>query len=303
MNKFNKIINLLFEKFLSEKTKEKSEQVIIYIAILSFIIHLLLIAFVQLNWIQPDDFSGLLKNPLVAIYTPFSFILLYEAYLLVYYLPKSTTKYIGKQYEIITLIIIRRIFKDFYKLEFTKDWFATKEDVIFTLDVIAVLILFYLIYIFYKTVEVKPTRKISIEVEKFINLKKIIATVLVPVFIILAIYNFSFWVYENFYPIDQADVSIKNINKIFFDEFFTVLIMIDVLLLLFSFLHTDKFHHVIRNSGFIISTILIKLTFNIQGVLNVVITVIAVLFGVLVLYIHNKYEKLENRFLTSEGEV
>jgi hypothetical protein len=303
MNKFNKIINLLFEKFLSEKTKEKSEQVIIYIAILSFIVHLLLIAFVQLNWIQPDDFSGLLKNPLVAIYTPFSFILLYEAYLLVYYLPKSTTKYIGKQYEIITLIIIRRIFKDFYKLEFTKDWFATKEDVIFTLDVIAVLILFYLIYVFYKTVEVKPTRKISIEVEKFINLKKIIATVLVPVFIILAIYNFSFWVYENFYPIDQTDVSIKNINKIFFDEFFTVLIMIDVLLLLFSFLHTDKFHHVIRNSGFIISTILIKLTFNIQGVLNVVITVIAVLFGVLVLYIHNKYEKLENRFLTSEGEV
>ncbi len=303
MNKFNKIIHLLFEKFLSEKTKDKSEQVIIYIAILSFIVHLLLIAFVQLNWIQPDDFSGLLKNPLVAIYTPFSFILLYEAYLLVYYLPKSTTKYIGKQYEIITLIIIRRIFKDFYKLEFTKDWFATKEDVIFTLDVIAVLILFYLIYIFYKTVEVKPTRKISIEVEKFINLKKIIATVLVPVFIILAIYNFSFWVYENFYPIDQADVSIKNINKIFFDEFFTVLIMIDVLLLLFSFLHTDKFHHVIRNSGFIISTILIKLTFNIQGVLNVVITVIAVLFGVLVLYIHNKYEKLENRFLTSEGEV
>ncbi len=303
MNRFNKLINLLFDKLLSEKTKDKSEKVIIYIAIISFIVHLLLIAIVQLNWIRPSDFSGLLKNPLVAIYTPFSFILLYEAYLLVYYLPKSTTKYIGKQYEIITLIIIRRIFKDFYKLEFTKDWFATKEDVIFTLDVVAVLILFYLIYVFYKTVDVKPSRKISIEVEKFINLKKIIATVLVPVFIVLAIYNFSFWMYENFYAIDQTEVSIKNINKIFFDEFFTVLIMIDVLLLLFSFLHTDKFHHVIRNSGFIISTILIKLTFNIEGILNVIITVVAVLLGVLVLYIHNKYEKLETRFLTSEGVV
>lgn len=303
MNRFNKIIHLLFEKFLSEKTKDKSERVIIYIAIVSFVVHLLLIAFVQLNWIKPDDFSGLLKNPLVAIYTPFSFILLYEAYLLVYYLPKSTTKYIGKQYEIITLIIIRRIFKDFYKLEFTNDWFASKEDVIFTLDVIAVLILFYLIYVFYKTVDVKPSQKISIEVEKFINLKKIIATILVPVFIILAVYNFSFWVYENFYTINQTDVPIKNINKIFFDEFFTVLIMVDVLLLLFSFLHTDKFHHVIRNSGFIISTILIKLTFNIEGILNIVITVVAVLLGVLVLFIHNKFEKLENRFLTSEGVV
>ncbi|MFN0081440.1 MAG: hypothetical protein ACKVOM_02895, partial [Ferruginibacter sp.] len=75
------------------------------------------------------------------------------------------------------------------------------------------------------------------------------------------------------------------------------------LLLLFSFLHTDKFHHVIRNSGFIISTILIKLTFNIEGILNIVVTVVAVLLGVLVLFIHNKFEKLENRFLTSEGVV
>lgn len=303
MSTFNKIINSLFEKFLSEKTKEKSEKVIIYIAIISFVVHLLLIAFVDLKWIKPDDFSGLLKNPLVAIYTPFSFILLYEAYLLVYYLPKSTTKYIGKQYEIITLIIIRRIFKDFYKLEFTNNWFAKKEDLLFTLDVIAVLILFYLIYIFYKTVNIKPQQKTSIEMEKFINLKKIIATILVPVFIILAMYNFSYWIYETFYLTNQTAISIKNTNKIFFDEFFTVLIMIDVLLLLFSFLHTDKFNQVIRNSGFIISTILIKLSFNIEGVLNTAITVVAVLLGVLILYVHNKYEKLENRFLTSEGVV
>jgi hypothetical protein len=303
MNKINSIFNFFFTKFLSEKTKEKSEKVIIYIAIISFVIHLLLIALVDLKWIRVEDISGLLKNPMVAIYTPFSFILLYEAYLLVYYLPKSTTKYIGKQYEIITLIIIRRIFKDFYKLEFTNNWFAKKEDVLFTLDVIAVLILFYLIYFFYKTVEIKPQQKTSAEVEQFINLKKIIATILVPVFIVLAVYNLSFWVYETFYLANQTEISIKNINKIFFDEFFTVLILIDVLLLLFSFLHTDRFNHVIRNSGFIISTILIKLSFNIEGVLNPTITVVAVLLGVLILYIHNKYEKLENRFLSSEGVV
>ena len=301
MSNFNKIINTLFEKFLSEKTKERSEKVIIYIAIISFVFHLLLIAFVDLKWIKVDDIAGLLKNPLVAIYTPFSFILLYEAYLLVYYLPKSTTKYIGKQYEIITLIIIRRIFKDFYKLEFTNNWFSKKEDILFTLDVVAVVILFYLIYVFYKSVNIKPQQKTSIELEKFISLKKIIATILVPIFIVLAIYNFSFWIYETFYLTNQTEISIKNTNKIFFDEFFTVLIMIDVLLLLFSFLHTDKFNQVIRNSGFIISTILIKLTFNIEGVLNTAITVIAVLLGVLILYIHNKYEKLETRFLTSEG--
>ena len=123
------------------------------------------------------------------------------------------------------------------------------------------------------------------------------ATLLVPIFVTLAVYNFSFWIYENFFSLHHSAVSIKNINKIFFDEFFTVLILVDVLLLLFSFLHTDKFNQVIRNSGFIISTILIKLSFNIDGVLNAIITVVAVLVGVLILYIHNKYEKLsENVF-------
>lgn len=299
----NKIFNSLFTRFLSEKTKEKSEKVIIYVAIISFVFHLLLIGLADLKWIQFDDFSGLLKNPMSAIYTPFSFILLYEAYLLVYYLPKSTTKYIGKQYEIITLIIIRRIFKDISKLEFTNNWFSKQDNVLFVLDVVAVLILFYLIYVFYQIVEVKAKQKISKEVANFINLKKIIATILVPVFLMLAIYNFGYWMFENFYLANQTEVTIKNINKIFFDEFFTILILIDVLLLLFSFLHTDKFNQVIRNSGFIISTILIKLTFNIEGVLNTIITVVAVLLGVLILYIYNKYEKIENRFQAAEGVV
>jgi hypothetical protein len=294
MKSINLLFESLFDRFLSEKTKEKSEKVVVFIAIISFVIHLSLIGFVALNWISPNDFSGLLKNPMAAIYTPFSFILLYEAYLLVYYLPKSTTKYIGKQYEIITLIIIRRIFKDLNNIEITTDWFNQKGDVLFTLDVIAVLILFYLIYLFYKIVDVKPKIKISPEVESFIKLKKIIATILVPIFLILAVYNFGFWIFENFYLLHDSEISIKNTNKIFFEEFFTILILIDVLLLLFSFLHTDKFNQVIRNSGFIISTILIKLTFNIDGILNTILTIVAVFLGVLILYIYNKYEKLEN---------
>ena len=120
---------------------------------------------------------------------------------------------------------------------------------------------------------------------------------LVPIFLVLAVYNFSFWIYETFYSLNQTAVSIKNTNKIFFDEFFTILILIDVLLLLFSFLHTDKFNQVIRNSGFIISTILIKLSFNIDGILNIIVTLVAVLLGVLILYIHNKYDKLQHSIL------
>ena len=288
-------VDLYYNKFLSQNAKHKSEKIIVYIAIFSFLIHLLLIAAVHLNYLSPNDFSGLLKNPLAAIYTPFSFILLYEAYLLVYYLPKSTTLYIGKQYEIITLIIIRRIFKDFNNITFSADWFKFQENIVFMFDVISVLILFYLIYLFYKIIEFNPIVNQRIEIKNFISLKKTIATLLIPIFVILAIYNFGNWIFENFYAPSISVDSIKNTNKIFFEEFFTVLILIDVLLLLFSLLHTDKFNQVIRNSGFIISTILIKLSFTIDGVLNSIINVFAVLIGVLILYICNKYDKLENR--------
>jgi len=56
--------------------------------------------------------------------------------------------------------------------------------------------------------------------------------------------------------------------------------------------HTHEFNKVIRNSGFIISTILIKLTFGVDGLLDVLLTIGAVLIGVIMLAIHNGYEKL-----------
>ena len=297
MNKVLQIINSLNLRVLSEETRKKSETIIIWIAIASFMIHLLLIGLVELHWLQINDTSGLLKNPIVAIYTPFSFILIYEVYLLVHYLPRSITRYIGKQYEIITLIVIRRIFKDLSKLEFTPDWFTVRNDLQFTYDIIAVLLLFFLILIFYrlnpKRVE-KDGQTIapSQEMANFITMKKAVATLLVPLFLILATFNFGHWIYENFFSISLMVDSVRDINKIFFDEFFTVLILVDVFLLLISFLHTDEFNKVIRNSGFIISTILIKISFGIDGLLNTILTVVAVLIGVIFLAIHNQYDKL-----------
>lgn len=278
MNKNKKIFNLFYSKFLSEKIKKKGERIIVVIAIISFILHLLLIALVDLNILQLNDYSKLLNNPIAAIYTPFSFILTYEVYLLIYYLPKSTSIYIGKQYEIITLIVIRRIFKDLSKLEFTSDWFKINNNLQFTYDLIATLILFFLIFIFYrlnekKEGEQKKNGQPSLEIGEFIKMKNIIAKCLIPIFIILSIYSLSRWVYESFFSISQLVYSINDVNKIFFDDFFTILILTDVLLLLISLLHTDKFNMVIRNSGFIISTILIKLSFGIEGLLNTILII------------------------------
>jgi len=296
MSNTSKLITTLYNYFLSEKVKEKSEIVTVYIAIISFLLHLLLIGLVNLDIIKISSHSELLHNPISAIYTPFSFVLIYEVYLLLYYLPKSTSIYIGKQYEIISLIVIRRIFKDLSHLEFSSNWFAIQNDVLFTSDLIAILIMFFLIFIFYKLVKdgsLNADQTINPEIVKFIHLKKIVATCLVPVLLILSVYSLGHWLYESLFSVSKIVTEIKDINKIFFDDFFTILILVDVLLLLFSFLHSDKFNRVIRNSGFIISTILIKLSFSTEGVMNIILIVLAIVFGVILLKIHNLYDNIE----------
>ncbi len=81
-----KLFKTLHQKLLSDKTKESSERAILSIAIASFIIHLVIIYLVDFGFISLSGPSDLLNNPIAAIYTPFSFILVYEVYLLIYYL-------------------------------------------------------------------------------------------------------------------------------------------------------------------------------------------------------------------------
>ena len=288
----SKLLEKLYQKLLSKQTKEKSERVILWIALVSFILHLVLIGLIHFNIIAIDEPSNLLKNPIAAIYTPFSFILVYEVYLLIFYLPRSFTTYITKQYEIITLIIIRKIFKDLSSIELSANWFEIKDDLQFTYDLIASLLLFYLIYLFQKKGKQKGIQKLSItpEIEKFVKKKKLIAVVLVPLFFGMAIFtlvNWSAGISMSFNQLPEFD----SINNLFFDQFFTVLILVDVVLLLISFFYTNQFHKIIRNSGFIISTILIRMSFGVSGLISTILIVVAVLFGLAIITTHNKFEK------------
>jgi hypothetical protein len=53
--KISKILEKLYQKLLSQKTKERSEQVILWIALGSFIIHLLMIGLIHFNIITINE--------------------------------------------------------------------------------------------------------------------------------------------------------------------------------------------------------------------------------------------------------
>lgn len=286
----------MYKQLLSETTQKWSERFFLKIAIASFLIHLAVITLVNLDVIHISKSSNFFVNPIAAIYTPFSFILVYEVYLLLYYLPRSLTTYIHKQYEIILLIIMRRLFKDLANITITPNWYSLKYDLQFTYDIVTALILFFLIYLFYvesrKRVEIvhySPEQEKGIDT--YVKIKRTIAASLVPVVIVLALYSLVNWLAHTIIAVEESDDVFKNINNVFFEQFFTLLVIVDVLLLLVSFFHTDKFHKVIRNSGFIISTILIRLSFTVEGLMNNILVVVAILFGLIILVIHNKFEK------------
>jgi NADH:ubiquinone oxidoreductase subunit 4 (subunit M) len=85
-----------------------------------------------------------------------------------------------------------------------------------------------------------------------------------------------------------------NLNYLFFVDFFTILILVDVFILLISFQYTERYSQLIRNTGFIISTILLRLSFSVTGLSSTVLLVSGIIFGLIILAIYNQMEKQTN---------
>ena len=281
----------IFDGIFSENNRKKIESFTIWSASIGFIFHLSLVLLNNNSIIDIGNESLLLTNPISAIYTPFSIILYYEIFLLIFYLPRSFTTSILKQFEIISLIVIRRIFYDIPKLDLeSNNWFENADNLQITYDLICILILFFLIYLFnyVKTnIEIKKGKNI----DKFIDSKKIISVILIPVMIVLFIiglYNwYSIGISTNFAS------SFYYVNEVFYNTFFSILIIADVFILLLSFLYTERYSQIMRNTGFIICTILIRLSFSSTGLTNLLLIISSVLFGLLILKIYSLMNKIE----------
>ena len=279
--------NKIFDFFLSNDSRRNIEKYVLVASVLSFIFHLILIYLNKFEVVKIYDPYNLLNNPISAIYTPFSFILIYEIYLLIYYLPRSISTYISKQYEIITLIVIRRIFKNISDLDVKKNLIMDNISKDIFIDLGAALLLFLLIFLFRKN-SIKSERNSNQESFKtFLRIKKWTSCLLIPTLSALAVISLVIWLNASYFNA----ASLSSINNIFFDEFFQILILVDVLLLIFSFFNSDSFHTIIRNSGFIISTILIRISFMAEGLTNIILILSSLLFGLFILLIYNECEK------------
>ena len=269
--------NMLFnlaQRSLNPEVRRRVEGTLVTTALVLFGLHLALYGLHALWSLGLPD--SLFAHPLQTLYTPFSVILIAEVYLLVYYLPTSFARSLGKQVEIVALIEIRSVFKD---LDATSSW---PWEATFFPHMLSALVLGGMLVLFYHLLPRRKARIEESELKQFVRFKTALAGLLAVAFVVLSVYSLGTWLWE---IVTTPDHLHSDLNHVFYNEFFTALILVDVLLLVVSFRYLDDFGMVMRNSGFIVATILLRRALGIEPwhALAYEITAAALAVGMLLL--------------------
>ena len=281
----------LYDRILGHRANETLRHLCIRTAIFGFLLHLLLCLLYQLGFIDFSvQTSGLFDSYLDALYTPFSIFLAYEVYELIRTIPDSFTNSIGKQFEIITLLVVRDILKRLSDIDASVTSTVDDSITILAVECLAFLILFGTALFFSSAQrETNLMTNDSEELEKFISQKKLLAILLLLVYILTAIYSLSTWTYNVF----EGDGSTN--RTIFFLDFFTLLIMADILILLVSYHYITEFAHLARNTGFILSTVILRVAIASPGMSGAILFILAGCLGSAVLLSGFVFSKKEQQ--------
>lgn len=294
MEKHNFIFNLLSR----EAVKKTLEKGVVYLSFVLFISHLSLI-FLRNLYPGVAILQPLSANYLSALYTPFSVILVYEVYLLILALPLSFTNSIRKQYEIISLIIIRNVFKDISMFD-DFDQLLQQTDVIIQIaaDLGSGLLLFFLVGVFYHISLKRPNLSYltKSQVNKFVYLKERIAILLMVIFTSLTVYSvyvFGDALYQLIYFEKTFTI---DLGIIFFVEFYTVMIFSDVVIFIASFMFSQTYARLLRNAGFVCSTVMLRISLSAEPEISGIIAAVAVITGILSQLIYIYFNSIETKF-------
>ena len=279
----------LHDRLLGKSAEQQVRKIGLTTAIIGFVIHLALWFAYQIGILEVGSAStDLLDSPLDALYTPFSILLAYEVYQLIRAIPESFSTAVGKQFEIVTLLVVRDIFKRLSELEFSGDWTVDSELKLIVLECLTFITLFTtsLIYRANSNTDTKVDFKDN-ELLNFVQNKQKIAVVLLATYLIVAIFSFTNWVIS----VSEGDGSVT--REIFFLDFFTILILADILILLISYGYSTDFTNLARNTGFILSTVVLRVAIGATGVSSMILFVLGGLLGIAVLVISLRADEFQ----------
>jgi hypothetical protein len=265
----------------TDNIKSKIELYTTYTGITVFILHLLIVGLIQFGLISSHLFpENLFGHPFCALFSPFSILLIYEVYLLIYYLRKSYTKSLSKQIEIMALILLRNNFKDIGNMIQGDSSLVNSE---LLKDLTGFVCLLMIARVFNKIAESRSNPHGSLT-SSFILLKNRLSDILFWLLLLLSMYSFSRWLID-IYHFHETKTMFQDPSHIFYSEFFTILTLVDVILLLSSAKNLTNAMLVIRNSGYVLSTLLMRISFELSGWERILIILMGASLAVYVLWV------------------
>ena len=276
MLKWNEV---LFELCMGDEAEERIRKAAIVFAVVGFFVHIGFWALDSTGRISiKGEAAELVSSPLSSLYTPFSILLVYEVYQLIRTIPESFSSSVGKQYEIATLLVVRDILKRLSEVESSEGWEISSDLGFLLVECAAFLALFYTSLTYFRISD-KSTKSadMSGDIAVFVEAKRLVANFMLIVFLLTAAYSFFTWIAS----VQDGGGSVSRV--IFFLDFFTFLILADILILLVSYWFYTDFGNLARNTGFVLSTVIIRVAISSEGVSAMVLFTLSGLLGIAIL--------------------
>ncbi len=276
MMRWNKVV---FDLFMGEEAEDRIRKAAIILAVAGFFLHILLWGLDTTGRISiTGESSELVSSPLSSLYTPFSILLVYEVYQLIRAIPDSFSSSVGKQYEIATLLVVRDILKRLSEVESSDGWEISSDLGFLLVECAAFLALFYTSLTYFRISDNSTkSGSMSGDIEVFVEAKRMVANFMLIVFLITAAYSFLTWITS----VQDGGGSVSRV--IFFLDFFTFLILADILILLVSYWFYTDFGNLARNTGFVLSTVIIRVAISSKGVSAMILFTLSGLLGIAIL--------------------
>lgn len=212
-----------------------------------------------------------------AVNVAFTLVLILEVISLIFIVPCSLSKAVGKQFEILALILLRNSFKKLIELPEPIN-ISGHSDTLLAIgaDGLGAVAIFALLGIFRMLIKNDLAMKKGEVLFRYVAAKKMVALTLLGIFMFMGI-----------------RMAVEAINgkpaSDFFSAFYTVLIFSDILLVLVSQHFLPRFRAVFRNSGFALATLFIRLALTAPPYWDVALGVSSAIFAVLLTLVYNGF--------------
>jgi len=287
----------MHHRLYSESDRAALKHAVVWISVAAFLIHLVMIF--AAHWTADTSMltRAVGRNYLSAVSTPFNVILFYEVLTLIAALPASTTRSIANQFEIVSLIFIRDVFKDIAAVS-GPNWLDGHLHEAWPLlaDMGAGLLMFVLVTVFQhvatQQVEMPRTELYIAGRKRFTEQKKMVASGLAALLVALAAYHLGRAVVEVYASAVHGREILLEPTGYFYNDVFNVMIFADVFVAILSLRLTGRYEMVFRNAAYVTSIILIRFALMERQPYDAGLAILATVFAIITSLVFNYHSRI-----------